>query len=138
MRRVAFSVLAVVGLSFPLALAAVPLVLASGNASNDKLLQMNETEQAAMLSKATNYQCLGKKPYYMGTEGKGANTGVSFWSITCDNGGKKFLIVIAPDASGSTRIFDCDHLQMRFPKENWECYSRLPDQRSSSWFSWFR
>jgi hypothetical protein len=77
-----------------------------------------------MLSKATHYSCLGKNAYYMGTEKHGANKGVSFWSITCDNGGKKFMIAIKPDATGTTRVISCNLLHGK----PWECYSKLKDQ----------
>lgn len=97
----------------------------SGNPSNDKLLGLTESEQAAMLSKATHYNCLGKKPYYMGTQTQGSNKGVSFWSITCINSGDKFMIVIAPDEVGSTKLFSCRLLH----GHPWDCYEKIKEQR---------
>jgi hypothetical protein len=97
----------------------------SGNPSNDKLLTMPEYGQAAMLSKATGYSCVGKNPFYMGTEKQGANRDVSFWSITCSNSGKQFMIAIAPDTYGSTVVLQCT-LMRGHP---WTCYEKLPDLR---------
>jgi len=96
----------------------------SGNPSNDKLLGMPENGQAAMLSKATRYGCIGRDPYYMGTETRGVNKGVSFWSISCKGGGE-FLIAIAPDAIGSTKVITCNMLR----REPWKCYEKIKDAR---------
>jgi len=101
----------------------IPFWASSGNPSNDKLLGMPENGQAAMLSKATRYGCLGTNPFYMGTEIRGANKGVSFWSITCSNGGEKFMIAIAPDDTGSTKVISCSLLH----GHPWECYKKLRD-----------
>lgn len=98
---------------------------ASGNPSNDKLQTMPEYGQAAMLSKATGYSCIGVNPFYMGTEKQGTNKGVSFWSITCKNNGKQFLIAIAPDTYGSTVILQCNQLHGR----PWVCYDKLKDSQ---------
>lgn len=92
----------------------------SGNPSNDKLLAMPEEGQAAMLSKATRYACIGTDPFYMGTEMHGSNKDVAFWSITCKNGGR-FMIAIAPDAIGSTKVFSCNLLH----GHPWTCYEKL-------------
>ena len=94
---------------------------ASANPSNDKLRAMPEKEQAQTLSKATHYNCQAKDPYYVGTEWRGANKGVSFWSITCEHDGKKMMIIIAPDAIGSTKVVSCNLLE-KYP---WHCYSKL-------------
>jgi hypothetical protein len=113
----------ITGLCLPVSGRALPLIASSGNPSNDKLLDMPEKGQAAMLSKATHYACLGKDPFYVGTETHGVNRGVSFWSITCENNGKKFMVIIAPDAIGSTKIFECNLLHNR----PWQCYAKLKE-----------
>lgn len=82
---------------------------------------MSENGQAAMLSKATGYTCVGEKPYYMGTEKRPPNTNVSLWSITCSNNGKKFMIAIAPDPTGKTMVLQCNLLH----GHPWECYQKI-------------
>jgi hypothetical protein len=79
-----------------------------------------------MLSKATGYSCIGKNPFYMGTQKHGANRDVAFWSITCDRTDRKYLIAIAPDTYGSTMVMRCDQLR-RHPE--WVCYEKLKDSQ---------
>lgn len=93
----------------------------SGNPSNDKLLAMSESDQSATLSKATQNNCKAKDPYYMGTEKKGVNKDVSFWSIACENTSKKYLIIVAPNAIGSTKVIECK-LLTGMP---WKCGEKL-------------
>jgi len=100
-------------------------IFSSGNPSNDKLLKMTESQQAATLSKAIGPHCIAKDPYYMGTEVKTPNANVSFWSITCDQVNRKFMIAIAPDAIGHTRVIECTLLHGR----PWTCYKKLNDLR---------
>jgi hypothetical protein len=98
-----------------------PSWAASGNASNDKLLTMPEKGQAAMLSKATGYGCIGQDPFYMGTEKRPPNNNVSLWSLSCSNTSRKYLIAIAPDETGSTVVIDCKLLT----KRPWKCYKKI-------------
>jgi hypothetical protein len=94
----------------------------SGNPSNDKLLLMSEDGRAKALSRAMGNICTGIDPYYMGTEKHGVNTLVSFWSITCkENSKAQFMIVIAPDSIGSTRVIQCNLLHGK----PWTCYEQL-------------
>lgn len=99
----------------------VPAWASSGNASNDKLLTMPEEGQAAMLSKATHYECLGQHPFYMGTWKRPPNENVSLWSITCSVTGQKYMVAISPDDVGSTKVLSCNLLH----GHPWECYHAI-------------
>ena len=104
---------------------AAPAGRSSGNISNDKLLTMPEHGRVAMLSKATHFNCIGKKPFFMGVEKHPNNLNVALWSLTCANGGQEYLIAIAPDAVGSTRVISCSLLR----KEPWKCYEKLEESK---------
>jgi len=94
---------------------------ASGNPSNDKLLRMTtEKAQGEALARAIG-NCTPSKPFYMGTELHPPNRLVSFWSLTCDNLDKSFMIAIAPDETGSTKVISCNLLH----GNPWKCYNKL-------------
>ena len=79
-----------------------------------------------MLSKATGYSCIGKDPFYVGTEKMGPTGMFPSGARTC-NGGKKYMIAISPDAIGSTKVFSCS----LFHGHPLECYEKLAETKTN-------
>ena len=79
-------------------------VASTGNEANDRLLALTELQKASALAHAVNEGCIGKRTFYMGDLPRDRS---AFWSVSCKNG-KSYLVQIAADAAGSTKVLECD------------------------------
>jgi predicted nucleic acid-binding Zn ribbon protein len=80
----------------------------TGNVANDRLLAMSEGEQATYLGAVVEDNCVGERAFYMGLNRIDQN---GYWSVGCTNG-NKYMVAIAPDSVGSTKILDCSMLKL--------------------------
>lgn len=87
----------------PQAVASASPSMSTGNEANDRMLALPESEQASNLGKVVNEGCVGKRAFYMGTSPTDHS---AFWSVGCKNG-KKYLVQIEADATGSTKVLEC-------------------------------
>ena len=79
--------------------------LVKANEAHNLLLKRSSKERNAVLTKQmkeSGENCVVKENFFQGM----AKDGKAFWSIRCTNG-KAFLVMIEPDAVGSTTILDC-------------------------------
>jgi hypothetical protein len=75
----------------------------TGNVANDRLLALNNVEQAYYLGKVTDQGCVGQRAFYMGMERASHK---AFWSVHCVSG-NEWAVEIDPDANGATTVLDC-------------------------------
>jgi len=83
-------------------------VATTGNPAHDILLTLSPSDQATSLGKSVGEGCVGNYAYFMGIARDTRNV---FWSVRCTNG-KSYEVMISPDATGSTRVLECDVLQL--------------------------
>src|SRR5207247_11019754 len=79
----------------------------TGNPAHDILLTQSPSGQATFLGKSVGEGCVGSYAYFMGMA-KDKNV---FWSVRCTNG-KSYEVMISPDVYGSTKVLECDVLQL--------------------------
>jgi len=95
-----------------LMLVVVPLVASAAiaNPAHDKLSSLSEPECAAMLAKllqASGEQCSSvSRTFFQGRDGDGN----AYWNVVCAKG-TSYSIRVDNNATGSTRITDCDVLK---------------------------
>jgi hypothetical protein len=75
----------------------------TGNPANDMLLDGGDTLAAEGLGKVAG--CTAARTFYAGL----APDKTAIWDIECSDG-KSYSISISPNATGSTRVLDCDLL----------------------------
>jgi hypothetical protein len=83
-------------------------IASTGNPAHDILLSLSPSDQATSLGKSVGEGCVGNYAYFMGMARDTRNV---FWSVRCTNG-KSYEVMISPDATGSTRVLECDVLQL--------------------------
>jgi hypothetical protein len=91
----------------------------TGNPAHDILLTLSPSDQATSLGKSVGEGCVGDYAFFMGMA-KDKNV---FWSVRCTNG-KSYEVMISPDAYGSTKVLECDVLQL-FTKIR--CFEKLQE-----------
>ena len=80
---------------------------ASANAVHQALKQMSPTKRAETLGSlisATEAQCVATRTFDGGTDDR---SGSAFWHVGCANGAS-WIVQIANDAGGSTRLMECE------------------------------
>ena len=92
----------------------------TGNAAHDILTTLSPNDQATSLGKSVGEGCVGNYAYFMGMA---RDTRNAFWSVRCTNG-KSYEVMITPDASGSTKVLECDVLQL---VTKIRCFEKLQD-----------
>ena len=89
------------------------LVLASvamANPAHNQIANLSEAERLKLFAKALNSSgdsCPSAiRTFYQG----GDKNGTAFWNIKCSNG-KAYLIQVSNNATGSTKVLDCEVLK---------------------------
>jgi hypothetical protein len=80
----------------------------TGNPAQDILLNLSPSNQATFLGKSVGEGCVGTYAYFMGMAPDTRNV---FWSVRCTNA-KSYEVMISPDATGTTKVLECNVLQL--------------------------
>jgi hypothetical protein len=78
----------------------------SGNATNDRLLELPSARQAQVLAGSFRRGCVGVSAFPMGVTATGKARGNAYWSVRCKNG-RSYVVQIAPDPKGTAVVADC-------------------------------
>ena len=81
------------------------------NSHTKRINALSETERSDMLAAAVQREgktCSPAKSNYQGTD---STDGTAYYLVTCQTG-TRYLVSIANDTQGHTRVADCDHLKM--------------------------
>ena len=73
------------------------------NAAHDRLREMGHTKRNAFFMKAYGADCTATDHVWRGLD----KSQVSWWHLFCA-GGKQYLLSVQPDATGTSKILDCD------------------------------
>jgi hypothetical protein len=96
----------------------------TGNAANDRLLQLDADARAAALGLivvSSGDRCRGTDAFFMGLNPKDNE---AYWSVRCTNT-KSYEVAIKANETGSTSVVDCDVMKA-FAKVS--CFVKLEQQ----------
>jgi hypothetical protein len=99
----------------------------TGNVAHDGLVQLDPSARAKMLGSivvSSGDACTGEDSFFMGINRRNVQ---AFWSVRCTNG-KSYEVAIDGNATGSTKVLDCDILKT-VPKVS--CFVKLNSSKDS-------
>jgi hypothetical protein len=101
------------------------VLIAHANWAGDQLALLSPEERDiffAMHLHRSNVQCGSSvHTFYQGT-----SRNMSFWNILCRDGAS-YVVIIHPDAIGSTRIFECSRLKAELTRMHirFDCFKKF-------------